>query len=88
MARLLIILGSLLLPLLVYLLWLGLSRRKLELKAAGRLSWWMALPWTWLIVAGIATLGVTLITLRLLEVDIDSLLPSGDEELLHPRREP
>jgi len=73
MARILIILGSLLLPLVVYLLWLALSRRKEQLRAEGRLAGWQALPWTWLIIAGVAVMAVTLVTLRLLDIDIDSL---------------
>ncbi len=74
MGRILIILGSLLLPLAVYLLWLTLARRKAALRAEGRLSWWRALPWTWLIVAGVLVMGTTLVTLRLLDIDIDELL--------------
>ena len=74
MARILIILGSLLLPLLVYLLWLALSRRKEQLRAEGRLAGWRALPWTWLIIAGVAVMAVTLVTLRLLDIDIDRLV--------------
>lgn len=74
MGRVIIILGSLLLPFLVYLLWLRLSRRKEELRAQGRLEAWRALPWTWLIIAGLLLMGATLVTLRLLEIDIDELL--------------
>jgi hypothetical protein len=74
MARLLIVVGSLLLPFLVYLLWLALSRRKEQLAAAGRLPAWQALPWTWLIIAGVLLMGATLVTLRLLDIDIDSLM--------------
>lgn len=74
MARILIILGSLLLPLVVYLLWLRLSQRKEELRAQGRLEFWRSLPWTWLIIAGLLLMGATLVTLRLLDIDIDELL--------------
>ena len=55
MGRLIVIVGSLLLPFLVYLLWLALSRRKAQLSAEGRLPAWQALPWTWLIIAGVLT---------------------------------
>jgi len=74
MARFLIILGSLVLPFAVYALWLALSRRKEELRAEGKLGFWRGLPWTWLIMAGVLCMGVTLITLRLLNIDIDTLL--------------
>ncbi len=74
MGRLIVIVGSLLLPFLVYLLWLALSRRKAQLSAEGRLPAWQALPWTWLIIAGVLLMGVTLVTLRLLEIDIDSFM--------------
>lgn len=82
MGRILIILGSLLLPLAVYLLWLALARRKQALAAAGQLPWWQALPWTWLIVAGVILMGTTLVTLRLLDLDIDELLFGGPEASL------
>jgi hypothetical protein len=74
MGRVIIIVGSLLLPLLVYLLWVALSRRKEQLAAEGRLPAWQALPWTWLIIAGVLLMGAALVTLRLLDIDIDSLM--------------
>lgn len=80
MGRIIIIVGSLLVPFIVYGLWLTLSRRKQRLLAEGRLPAWQALPWTWLIVAGVALMAATLVTLRLLEIDPDTWI--GGESLV------
>jgi len=80
MGRILIIAASLVLPFIVYGLWNTLTRRKLRLQAEGRLPAWQALPWTWLIVAGILTCGVTLVAFNLLGIDPD--LGIGGESLI------
>lgn len=80
MARILIILVCLLGPLAIYLLWIRLVWRKQELAAAGRLERWRALPWTWLIVAGVLLLAVTLIGMNLLGIDPDGWI--GGESLV------
>lgn len=80
MGRIIIILGSLLVPFIVYGLWLALTRRKLKLMAEGRLPAWQALPWTWLIVSGVLLMATVLITLRLLDIDPDSWI--GGESLV------
>mgnify|MGYP000716469743 CR=1 FL=1 len=83
MGRLLIMLFCLLAPIGVYLLWITLVRRKQALAAEGRLEPWRALPWTWLIVSGIALMAVTLLAFYAFDIDPDSWI--GGESLV--RRE-
>ncbi len=55
----------LLLPLVVYGIWLALARRKARLAGAAEVPGWGNAPWTWLLVAGIGLVSVGLVTLAL-----------------------
>jgi uncharacterized BrkB/YihY/UPF0761 family membrane protein len=80
MGRILVLAIAVLLPLGVYLLFLALTRRKQALAAEGRLPAWQALPWTWLIVSGVALLVATLIAMRVFDIDPDGWI-GGDSVL-------
>ena len=80
MGRILIILFCLLAPLGVYLLYITLARRKQDLAAEGQLEPWRALPWTWLIVAGVLLMSVTLVAFYAFDIDPDSWI--GGESLV------
>ena len=54
-------------PVLVYWVYLVLARRKARLKAEDRLPGWQDAPWTWIIVSGVALVGVALVTGRFVE---------------------
>jgi uncharacterized BrkB/YihY/UPF0761 family membrane protein len=57
----------LLLPFLIYGLYLVLAQRKARLAGAGKLPRWQDAPWTWILIAGAVLLAVTLIAFRLTE---------------------
>lgn len=80
MGRLLVFIFCLLAPIGVYLLWITLVRRKQQLAAEGQLEPWRALPWTWLIVSGIALMCVVLLSFYFFDIDPDDWI--GGESLV------
>lgn len=80
MGRLLVILVAFVLPPLLYLAYLRLARRKQDLAAAGRLSGWRALPWTWLIIAGVLLMIALLLAMYIFDIDPDDWI--GGESLV------
>ena len=72
MGRVLVLLVALGLPFVAYFAYMKLARRKQALEAAGQLPAWQALPWTWLIVASVLLLVVTLVVLRFTGIDPDA----------------
>jgi hypothetical protein len=80
MGRIFVLTIAIVLPFAVYLIWLALSRRKEALVAEGRLPGWQALPWTWLIVAGVLLLIASLLAMRIFDIDPDAWI--GGESVL------
>ena len=58
----------LILPLLLYCIWLGIHRRRRQAAGAPLPEGWglRDAPWTWLFISGIALLGASLVSLALL----------------------
>ncbi len=58
----------LILPLLLYCIWLGIHRRRRQAAGAPLPEGWglRDAPWTWLFITGIALLGASLVSLALL----------------------
>ena len=58
----------LILPLLLYCIWLGIHRRRRQAAGAPLPEGWglRDAPWTWLFIIGIALLGASLVSLALL----------------------
>ena len=64
MKKFLTIVLPLILPFLIYALYLTLARRKARLAGEGDLPTWQKAPWTWIIAAGVLLLMASLITFR------------------------
>lgn len=65
--KLLTVVLPLVLPFLIYGLYLVLAQRKARLAGEGKLPRWQDAPWTWILVAGAVLLAVSLIAFRLTE---------------------
>jgi len=81
MGRLLVIVVAFVLPVVVYLTYLRLARRKEDLAAQGRLTGWLALPWTWLIVAGVLLMVLMFLAMYAFDIDPDQWI--GGESLVN-----
>ena len=64
MKRTLAILIPILLPFVIYWIYLLLARRRARLAGEGRLPGWEQAPWTWIITASAVLLAASLITYR------------------------
>ena len=63
--KLLTVVLPLVLPFLVYWVYLALARRKARLAGEGRLPGWQDAPWTWIIASGGMLMIAALVTVRL-----------------------
>lgn len=63
--KLLTVVLPLVLPFLIYGIYLLLAQRKARLAGEGKLPRWQDAPWTWIIFAGAVLLAATLMTVRL-----------------------
>ena len=66
---LLTIILPLVLPVVVYGIYLQLARRKARLKQEGRLPAWQDAPWSMIVLSGCLLLGATLLTVRFMDED-------------------
>lgn len=64
--KLLTVVLPLLLPFLLYAVYMLLARRKATLAGEGRLPRWQEAPWTLIVVAGIGLMGAILVMARLM----------------------
>ena len=53
------------LPLVIYGIWLALARRKARQAGATDMPDWRSAPWTWLVIAGICLVSLSLVVLAL-----------------------
>ena len=63
--KLLTVILPLVLPFLIYWVYLALARRKARLAGEGRLPGWQDAPWTWIIGSGALLMATALVWLRL-----------------------
>ena len=79
MRKFLTIVLPLILPFLIYALYLTMARRRARLAGEGDLPRWQNAPWTWIIAAGVLLMMASLIAFREL-----SSVPAGT--VLEPPR--
>ena len=63
--KLLTVVLPLILPFLIYGIYLVLAQRKARLAGEGKLPRWQDAPWTWIILSGAVLLAATLVALRI-----------------------
>jgi len=81
--RILFLIGCLVLPTVLYLIWLKIERRRIALREQGQLQGIEALPWSWLIVAGTLLMIAMMVLLRVTGWDPDAWI--GGESLVDQR---
>jgi len=67
MARLLLPLLLIVVPITSYLLWLKLSRQNQELRAQGKLPHWRDAPWTLIVLATLGSMAALLAVLAIID---------------------
>ncbi len=71
MARILVILLSILVPFLVYAAWMAFERRRNRALVRGKGQGWATLPWGWLILSGMALIVLSFLAMWLFDIDPD-----------------
>ena len=56
----------LLLPFIVYGIYLALARRKARLAGTGQLPRWQEAPWTWIVISSVLLMAAVLVALRMM----------------------
>jgi hypothetical protein len=74
MGRLLEIVIAILLPLLIYAVYLALQRHRARLAGEGRLPVWADAPWTWIVIVMLLLFVVQLVLGDLLSIDPDDFI--------------
>ncbi len=71
MTRVLIVLLCLVLPILVYLLWMSFEQKRNLALVRGATKGWATLPWAWLILSSIALIILSFLSLWFFDLDPD-----------------